>query len=111
MQDRQVEISSRVYWFKVVEMLQQNWALIDAQSVEGKGVRVYFLDDDSGVFDQMDFDTKGEARVGLRRNGFQRYSKDADAQEYITPPDPPFRRREHPNGRIYSSGEYWTDQV
>jgi hypothetical protein len=111
MKDDQIEISSRDYWFKVVEMLQHNWALIGGQSVEGKGVRVYFLDDNSGVFDRMDFNTKREARAGLRRNGFQRYDDDEDAQEFVTPPEPPFRRREHPNGRIYSSGEHWTDQA
>ena len=29
MKDEFVEILSRDYWFKVVEMLQQNWALIE----------------------------------------------------------------------------------
>jgi len=27
--DDEVKITSREYWFKVVEMLQQNWALIE----------------------------------------------------------------------------------
>ena len=27
--DKVVEIRSRDYWFKIVEFLQQNWALID----------------------------------------------------------------------------------
>jgi hypothetical protein len=27
--DETVEIRSRDYWFKIVEFLQQNWALID----------------------------------------------------------------------------------
>jgi len=29
MRDKPVEIRSRDYWFKIVEFLQQNWALID----------------------------------------------------------------------------------
>jgi hypothetical protein len=35
---------------KVVEMLQQNWALIEDE-VAG-AVRVYFISDTSGVFDE-----------------------------------------------------------
>ena len=27
--DDEVKITSREYWFKVIEMLQQNWALIE----------------------------------------------------------------------------------
>ena len=43
---------SRDYWFKIVDFLQQNWALIDPASI---GCRVWFLSDTSGVFDQLDF--------------------------------------------------------
>ena len=108
MQRDQIEIPSRDYWFKVVEMLQQNWALIDRRVLEGERVRVYFLGDGGGVFDELEFASIREARKGLGRNGFQHYAKDEDAQDFISPPEPPFIRREHPNGRIYSSGEYWT---
>ena len=48
-----VTIQSTDYWIKVVEMLQQNWALIEA--VKPEGVCVYFISDTSGVFDQMSF--------------------------------------------------------
>ena len=107
MQRDQVEISSRDYWFKVVEMLQQNWALIERKGLEERAVKVYFIDDGGGVFDEIDFENEREARRGLRRNGFQRYAKDEEAQEFISPPEAPLYRREHPNGKIYSSGEYW----
>ena len=36
-----VSIQSDGFWVKIVEMLQQNWALIE-QTPEG-GVRVYFM--------------------------------------------------------------------
>ena len=108
MQRNQVEISSRDYWFKVVDMLQQNWALIERRAFEGERVKAYFMGDNGGVFDELDFPSVREARRGLRRNGFQRYAKDEEAQEFVSPPEPPFCRREHPNGEIYSSGEYWS---
>ena len=41
-----MQIASRDYWFKVVEMLQQNWALIEPAE---RGVTVFFLQDASGV--------------------------------------------------------------
>jgi hypothetical protein len=40
-----IPIQSRDYWFKVIEMLQQNWALIDSAEHE---VTVYFVSDASG---------------------------------------------------------------
>ncbi len=100
-----IEIKSREYWFKVVEMLQQNWALID-ESDDG-GCKVYFIGDTSGVFDEMEFQSLDEASSALRRNGFALYAEDKKAQEFIVPPEPPFHRRTHPNGPIYSSGRFW----
>ena len=43
----EVPIASRDFWFKIVEFLQQNWALID-QSADA--VTVWFLNDGGGVF-------------------------------------------------------------
>lgn len=102
--DEHVTIASRDYWFKVVEMLQQNWALVDAS--EG-GVVVWFFGDTSGVFDELRFASVAEAEGALRRNGFNRYADDAKAQEFIAVPKLPFRRQPHPNGPIYSSGRFW----
>lgn len=103
--EQEVEISSRDYWFKVVEMLQQNWALIDSQP-DGSCV-VYFIGDTSGVFDQLTFDSIEQAIEGLSNNGFSRYEADERAKKFIAPPVPPFRKHEHPNGPIYSSGRFW----
>lgn len=102
--DAQVEIKSRDYWFKVVEFLQQNWALVD---LDGSGVVVWFFGDTSGVFDQMTFPGNSEAETALKRNGFRRYADNPKAREYIAVPEPPFHRDAHPNGPIYSSGRFW----
>ena len=105
MKRSQVKIISRDFWFKIIEMLQQNWALIDKEP-EGF-VTVYFIHDGSGVFDRMNFDTLELAIRGLRRNGFSRYSEDQESQKFIAPPKAPFYEDTHPNGPIYSSGRYW----
>ncbi len=104
----QVRIRSRDYWFKVVGMLQHNWALVERRAFEGKGVRIHFVADDSRVFDEIDLELEFDARRSLRHNGFQLYAEDEEAQEVISPPEPPFYKGDHPNGKIYSSGEYWS---
>jgi hypothetical protein len=99
-----VPIVNRDYWFKIVEMLQQNWALIDTDK---SGVTVWFFGDTSGVFDVMKFALLTEAEAALLRNGFRRYADDTKVQEFIAVPQPPFKRQPHPNGPIYSSGRFW----
>ncbi len=54
MEDK-VEIRSRDYWFKAVELLQQNWALIDETP---EGAIAFFFGDTAGVFDEMVFETR-----------------------------------------------------
>jgi hypothetical protein len=99
-----VIIESRDYWFKVVEMLQQNWALIEPAA---SGVMVYFINDASGVFDEMQFPTVVAAAAALRLNGFNRFVDNPRASAFLRVPPPPFRRQPHPNGLIYSSGRFW----
>jgi hypothetical protein len=101
-----VEIQSRDYWFKVVEMLQQNWALVD-RDMSLDACTVFFVKDASGVFDRIRFPSIAEAETGLRRNGFARSSDDIEAQKFLAPPRPPFIEEHHPDGRIYSSGRFW----
>ena len=100
-----VDIKTDDFWVKVVEMLQQNWALIEP--VPGGGVCVYFIGDTSGVFDEMTFPSDGGAIKALRRNGFSRYADDEKLQSFLRPPPAPFHRQPHPNGPIYSSGRFW----
>jgi hypothetical protein len=99
-----VEIRSRDYWFKIVEFLQQNWALIDEDT---GGCTVFFFGDTAGVFDRLRFPSVTEAELALLRNGFNRYDTDEQAKGFIGKPEPPFWESRHPNGPIYSSGKYW----
>jgi hypothetical protein len=98
-------IQSIDFWVKAIEMLQQNWALIEA---EDKGaVRVHFISDASGVFDEIAFPSESAAREALGPNGFSRFAESADLQSFLRPPSAPFHRSAHPNGPIYSSGRFW----
>ena len=102
-----IEIESRDYWFKIVEFLQQNWALIAVNPDET--ATVHFFDDASSVFDVMHFETVEVAERGLRRNGFNRFADDKKAQEFIGPPDPPFFNQPMWRKPIYSSGAFWKE--
>ena len=100
-----VPIQSTDFWVKVVEMLQQNWALIQPHSAGG--VRAYFISDTSGVFDEMAFGSEADAAEALQRNSFHRYADALDLRSFLRPPSAPFHRHPHPNGPIYSSGRFW----
>ena len=92
-------------WIKVVGMLQQNWAVI----VEQQGsATVVFYNDLCEVFDEIRFDSVEKARLALQRNGFSKYHQDPKFREFIAVPEGEFTEGSHPNGRIYSSGMYWT---
>ena len=106
MREIEVEIYSRDYWVKVVEMLQQNWALID-QGTQENAV-VLCVHDRSGVFDRIVFDSVAIAQSSLRRNGFRRYSEELQLQQFLSPPEPPFMESSHPNGPICSSCRFWS---
>ena len=92
-------------WVKVVGTLQQNWAF--SQQDDTPGVRVSFLTDTGGVFDEKTFGSTAEAVAGLTRNGFRRFAHAPDLQSFLQAPEPPFRPGSHPNGPIYSSGRFW----
>ena len=99
-----VSITSQDFWVKIVDFLQQNWALIEP--MPSGTCRVYFVTDVSGVFDQLDFPDVHAAEAALERNGFGRI-EDNPEFDFLERPRPPYRRRAHPNGPIYSSGRYW----
>jgi hypothetical protein len=104
--NEELVIASRDYWVKVVDMLQELWALIEPR--EGNGCTVYFILGDNTVFDELPFMDEKEAKASLRRNGYWVYADDKESQEFIVPPESPFFRGEHPNGPIYSSGRFWS---
>ncbi len=100
-----VLIESTDFWVKIVAMLEQNWALIKLE--EPGTVRIYFISDSSGVFDEIGFRTEFAALQALRRNGFERFAANSDLQSFLHPPPAPYSRSNHPNGPIYSSGRFW----
>jgi len=106
MNSENVSIFSKDFWFKIVDFLQQNWALIE-KDAGSEGCIIYFIHDESGVFDQIHYAIMEEAERALRRNGFERYDKDPEARSFIFPPRPPYFKDKHPSGNIYSSGRYW----
>ena len=98
-----VEIDTTDPWIKVIEMLQENWAFISTGS--GSGCVVYFVSEDSDVFDEMHFGSLASAEQALHRNGFDRFREVEPAQGIIFPPEGPFVRTD--DRKIYSSGEFW----
>jgi hypothetical protein len=70
-----VKIQSDDYWFKVVEMLQQNWALIEPSASR---VTV-FIHDAGGVFDEISCVSADAAASAMRLNRFRRYADDLAA--------------------------------
>lgn len=92
------------WWVKVVEFLQQNWAL--PVPIEG-GFALLFVDDNAQAFDRLDFEDEREMFEALRRNGFEEFSKTPQLQEFLRAPEIPLSTRRHPNGLIYSSGRFW----
>jgi hypothetical protein len=99
-----VSIERRDCWFKIGEFLQQNWALVDAHD---RGAIAWFINNTSGVFDEIAFGSMEDASRALSENGFRRFAEDDRAHTIMRPPEPPFMRRRHPNGPIYSSGRFW----
>lgn len=93
-----------IWWVKVVEFLQQNWAL--PVPIEG-GFALLFVDDNARAFDRLDFKDEREMFEALRRNEFEEFAKTPRLQEFLRAPELPLSTRKHPNGRIYSSGRFW----
>jgi hypothetical protein len=86
-------------------MLQQNCAVMEDEAAGA--VRVYFISDIGGVFDEIAFPSAISANEALAINGFRRFSESRDLQSFLRPPTGPFRRSNHPNGAIYPSGRFW----
>ncbi|WP_213189002.1 hypothetical protein [Cloacibacterium caeni] len=99
---KNIELNSETFWVKIVDFLQQNWALIEM--IDDK-VIVYFIQDASMVFDKIEFKTIEDAEKGLLKNGFKLYlDNNENFQDFIVPPKKPYGESPRP---IYSSGQYW----
>ena len=99
-----IEIHSTEFWVKLLENMQQNWALIELSET---GTKIYFINDLGGVFDDIPCQSVDDAIVKLKRNGFFRYTDEPNLPLTHVPPSRPFHIGKHPNGKIYSSGRYW----
>ena len=107
MEFSEVAIRSRAFWYKIVDFLQQNWALVDERP-GGGGCTAFFIHDGGGVFDRIEFASAQAAADALGRNGFAPYDEaDDQTRDLIAPPEGGFHEAEHPNGAIYSSGRFW----
>ena len=92
-------------WFKVVDCLQQNWAVIIERANDAL---VVFYGDGCGVFDEISYIDTRNAETALLLNGFNKYnSQPAQTHDVVPKPDGIFRYSPHPNGRIYSEGRFW----
>jgi ADP-ribosylglycohydrolase len=99
-------------WVKVVEFMQQNWAVLQADT-PSESARIWFIDDGLSVFDYIDYESHATARRALRLNGFELYDAsehdwlESRLPEHLGPGHTP-ELRWSPR-RIYSSGKHWVD--
>jgi hypothetical protein len=90
MKGNEVVINSNEFWVNIVDFLQQYWALIETND-GAKHVTVYFLNEGSGIFAKMDFNTAEIAEKALMQNGFKKYNDPLEKyQEYLKPPVKPY---------------------
>jgi hypothetical protein len=99
-----VGIKSTDFWGKVVEMLQQNWALIEDEP--GRAVRVFSSATRAACSMRLRFPPISRRD---RRSGFKRFADSADLLSFLRPPPAPYHRTAHPSGAIYrwaASGDH-----
>ncbi|HEY9091887.1 hypothetical protein [Parasphingorhabdus sp.] len=99
-----LNVESSSFWFKVVEMVQHNWAVILSHD---EGVQIVFFGDTSDIFDRMEFSDAGDAERALRRNGFAIFDDDPEVQSFIAKPEPRLQDEPFYHRPIYSSGQFW----
>jgi hypothetical protein len=91
---RNIELKSEIFWVKIVDFLQQNWALIE---IINNKITVFFIQDSSIIFDEIEFNTIDEAEKGLLKNGFKLFlDENENFQEFISPPKRPFTESSKP---------------
>jgi hypothetical protein len=121
------EIASRDWWFKVIGMLKQNWALLE-QAPSGT-VTAYFFHDEGktlgsngkkpaspyrwwmlydrvAVVDSIPFPTREVAEAALRRNRFELVRREPGPWSTKVPRGEMWDARRYEGG-VYSQGGYW----
>jgi hypothetical protein len=103
---RTISINNNEYWVKLLENHSSNWAVID-ELPDGLGFRAWFFDGSSWIFDYLDFLSKDDAEVTLKKNHFSEYTE----QEFgfLGYPEGDFQwwMPEKPSDRPYSTGKFW----
>ena len=90
MKGKEVVISNNDFWVNIVDFLQQYWALVE-QKKDSNEVTVYFINEGSGIFASMGFDSNEIAEKALMQNGFKKYNDPLEKyQEYLNPPLKPY---------------------
>jgi hypothetical protein len=92
------------YWFKIVEFLPTNWALIEEHS-DSKAT-VSFINDTSGTFDEITYDTLQQAVNEVMDNGFNLYSQAPYVHRFLKPLTLPSKPVQHINDVIPSNGHF-----
>lgn len=128
---KEFKITSTEWWYKPLEMLSQNWALVEVNS-KTKAVTVYFFYDEglilgnggpstpikfykselldyASIIDSLEFENSKEAEQNLKSNGFKLIKQRSITDSYA--PDPPrqkkfFDAKKYHSG-IYSNDGYW----
>lgn len=91
---KDIELKSETFWVKIVDFLQQNWALIEI--IDSK-IFVFFIQDASMVFDKIEFKTIEDAENGLLKNGFKLYlDENENFENFIVPPKKPYGESPRP---------------
>jgi len=117
------EIKSRVWWIKILGMLQHNWALIE-ESGTGAATVFFFHDGEVGmrgygysreqlkgryaVVDSLKFDSVQLAKEALSRNGFRLHENWELLGSDVKPRGNFYDVRSFEEG-VYSSQGHWTD--
>lgn len=100
----EAKVSQRL-WVKVLEMLQQNWCVLEPGPADS--VDLVFFDDRGRVFDWLSTTDIATAKYALHVNGFSwmwTYSSFYSAAGMPRLPQGGRRERSRP---VYSNGEYW----
>ena len=96
-------------WVKLLENHQHNFALV----IPGDGAAwIVFFDDHLGVFDELPVESVRSAESALARNRFRKI-RGGELEHLFGDPsvyfgESSFHPQQHPRGRIYSTGAYWT---
>ena len=104
-----IDLGQSGRWIKIVEFLQQNWAVI-LPTESGTGVRLWFFDDGFNVFDLIELADVATAQRSLSRNGFEPYTESKHGFVASPVPHEKSPRFSWRPRRIYSTGEFWITQ-